>query len=1108
MPFDSNPTPEAYAAALQSTDAKEIASALCSGFLAELAKKDPELATDLGVIISEVLNAPDIESLSHEDGLAAAQARQARLAIACESLVQRYMDSPQRLRLLTAGYAKLGKILELSGHLARENFFDIRRQARNEALADFDPNRDARAPVLRKADMVPGGIEHLLFKIKDSDEGSQRVFKTAREAVDGLSQSAFMPVLTQHPTNIDTLETWSLMRDMHDAAREVSMHGPEHAAETTARLQHVMGGFLGTELTPLGPDGAPRAFTPFEEMEFALYTMENAFNYLPDTYDTFDQALTRRFGSSYGAAEQRDLNLNFRMGSWAMGDKDGNANLKAEHLLLATIQQRRLALRLYHAELAELRRAGVTLDPDIEALDAAFVRGMGVLDKQLAFLEARRKGGADIPLTQTEFDQITAATASALGTEGGQPLSFAAADARMGAGLERTHKATRGGAKKSVLTLMRQQRAFGLHMAQIEMRETSEVYTDIIGLLVTQDPATGAPVNYAALTGAERTALLERIVREHPGWLQQQADAFLRDIDDTGALRTYSESDPRAIAYHTLKRLQLARENPDMFQDMILAECKGAGNVMEAVALQKMVDPSLHLHVTPLLEEPETLRSATSLVRDLMHLPAYRQHLLACAGGDPSKISLCIQVAHSDNVRRGGSLAARSAIHAIHREIPAFLRQHRAEFIRLFKNDGVDTSKLNIDVEWFEGGSMSDSLRGGVRSVTAAINGFGLHRFVKMTFQGGDLFNYFNFGTSFRRLVVRLFNNNAKIMFLNKDKPSQVQAIEDGVGRALERCYEDYTAKHFNDDPNPIGFLFAHPLVNYPLYSVIGNRSSRSAVRGDGSSTVYADPERGTQPIATNKLRTIGFSNNLNDANLQGSWLGGQNVIAYLNAEITPGKAAGQALLGETPRGVTVFSGGKLTAAGIQALYRTSPNFRDVIDYMAYGLLVSDVGRLQRRMHKGVTEAGIPLIDGIGQYINDTLPRDYAAASELVLAAFGQLPPGQILESHTRGHAATVGECASLRHRIEMQVLPHLREEVSMKRDYIMMMETVRDQILMCAWKEGRRGLTNTELATLSDAASGASIFRHGRIFAADDPHYGAELRHHRQQRAAGAAPA
>ncbi|MBI1273685.1 MAG: phosphoenolpyruvate carboxylase [Alphaproteobacteria bacterium] len=1096
------------AAALASTDARDIARALCAEMLSVLARKDPALASDLRDLADRIL-APVPYSQGESDpqaAFASARMRGEMLHAQCEALAAgahvrggRKMEA--RRRALAGAWARVGKLIELSGHLACENFFDMRRARRDEMLRAFNPDRGDRPPVLAEADMVPGGIERTLYLMKDPG-GTHRprryVFRSAHEAVNYLNLPVFVPVLTQHPTNLDTLATSRLLRAVYNAARAAALRGGDGAA--LRRLRQELAAFTENELTPLDTDGRPRNFSPSEETAFVLDIMEHMFRNLDIVYGTFDQALARRWGKKYDARERKRFRLNYQLVSWAMGDKDGNSNIRAEHLLEAVMLQRRLALQLTREELRILPPF-----PGAAACGAwenAFETAENKLAAQLQALRLAREesDGVDIPLPQSRFDTIAAGAQNIVVPPGAaRPVSFAQAEDMFAGALSALFDKAGGKQQGAVLSLLRRTHTFGLQLGRIELRETANEYSRTVAHLLAHHPLTGKKLAYLKMTERERARLLDKLASEHPEELAKAAQKFLSSIEETAALRAYDPKDPQIIAYHTLKRLQIAAQNAGMFTDMILAECRGTHHMMEALALQRAVSPALRLHITPLLEEYETLNNAGAMLVQTLQHASYRRHLMACANGDPAAIVQRIQVAHSDNVRRAGTAAARSNIHLLHHDVPAHLMQKRAQITRLFAADGVDTRQIDITVQWFEGGSMSDALRGGVRSFTATINAFGLHHYTKATFQGGDLHNFFNTVSSFRRILLRTFTHCAKELALGTGTVARNDAVERAVKGALEKCYADYTARHFNVKANPIGCLFAHPLVNYPLYTIIGNRASRSATRiAAGDEAVYAHPRRGTVPVRTDKIRTIGFSNNLNEANIQGSWLSGQNMSDYLARALRPGSAGGQALQRAAGGRTMAHKNRRLTAAGARTLYALSPSFRDVVDFMGYGLIVSDIGRLQQRLAHAAKESGIPLIGTIKKYVYDTLPRDYAAAAELVLAALGQLPPARMLSGKSAGKAPDAQTCARLCHDVAQRALAHLADEIGVKHDFVTLLEVMRDNVLTQAWREGRREPNVAELATLSDIASGMAIYRHGRIFAADDPHYGTELRRHR----------
>jgi hypothetical protein len=552
----------------------------------------------------------------------------------------------------------------------------------------------------------------------------------------------------------------------------------------------------------------------------------------------------------------------------------------------------------------------------------------------------------------------------------------------------------------------------------------------------------------------------------------------------------------------------VAVANQDAVKDMVLAEFQNSSNILEALALQvavgKVSGKPLDMPVSPLFEEFDTLENSNEKIWGALQSKAYRQHLWQQAGGDPSKLRIKVQAAHSDNIRRSGSPAGRAGVYALHHDLPEFLKEHSSDIARLFQSDGLETSGLSIYVEWFEGKSSTDTSRGGGRAQSAMINAYELHPHTKETYQGFDIHYFLVFPQAFIRMVARLFSNNSKELAIQKrdKKTSSIQsfaAMEDAVVSALKKTFSDYTHHHF--DAN-VGRLFPYPLWDAERNKMLANRGSRNAARGKAQKAVIYDFEE-TSKVSTDNIRSIPYGNSLADAELHVAMLGAGNIRKYLAETFIPGSKALKELefearrFGyEAPMGIGDEQQTQFTTQGLQTLYRASPVFRDAIDFIGNGLIHSNLEKQRQRFNKGIKSGIIPTRE-MFIYTGDVLPRDYAAGAKLVLAAFGHDLPLELERAMASDKPMSASECSQLRFLLENLAFPNLQPETQLNEVLGAFLKTANDNIVTHAWRAGRKHFTEYdvhELRDLSNIASGTLALRHGRIFAAEDPKYASYL--------------
>ena len=220
--------------------------------------------------------------------------------------------------------------------------------------------------------------------------------------------------------------------------------------------------------------------------------------------------------------------------------------------------------------------------------------------------------------------------------------------------------------------------------------------------------------------------------------------------------------------------------------------------------------------IVPLFEEHATLKIAPAVVQGALENSEYRAHLVAVATTQKIPSAQQVQLAHSDNAKRAGVPAARALVYQAHDELRKMMKK--------FNTAHNTTMAMQI----FEGGSQSDPYRGGVRAISASINEFRLHDFTKMTYQGGDLLNYFNLPFSSQRLLIKSIAT--QVGGLNKAKTS-FKPFMTGLSKSIITMFDeaksDYIDKFFKADMY-VNFLNK---IGYTFSVLFGNFSSRAPAR-------------------------------------------------------------------------------------------------------------------------------------------------------------------------------------------------------------------------------------------------------------------------------------
>jgi hypothetical protein len=983
----------------------------------------------------------------------------------------------QKTELLQA-YAHMGHLYEMAGLAARENYFTALTQ---------------------KGEKIPGGVQE--FMAKQSDLAT---------AIGKLNQPVFEVVMTMHPTNTNSLESIQAQRGLAMALEKETIDADE--------VKKAVANF---EAAPLlhqvpGPDGKPvdANMTVRDETNMVLNFLGNIYHDLPTIYRQYDDAIAARFGGE--TYDPLQLALNMRFGSWgSAGDKDGNNSVTAETTLEAIAMHVHAAVTYMLSDMQSLPEAMqqdktvAAWKKKLQTAQSALV-GEGDLLNRIAQLREdsnrmrKDEMKADGQSLNDRFDALSSELVALR-----RPLDARQCERDLNALYVRAGESQEE--KKPLLDLIRKLRVFGFSFGKIEYRETAAEYHRVAGSLI-EDYDTPHPIaltqNYpeAPVEEKERMHRLENIAKLENllqgGDLSYLWEQRRQAIIAQGATKLYSEQDAQPIAYHTLKRMELARDFGDMIRDNVLAECgkierrngetitpddviaQGKMHLLEAQLLQRVAAKDGKrplLGIVPLFEEPATMEMASKIMQGAYDSKAYRAHLDALAKDRyDGKATQQVQIAHSDNARRSGLLAARALIHQAHKDIRAL-------------ND-----EYTIRTQFFEGGSLSDAYRNGVRAVSASVNAFELHDFAKFTFQGGDMLNYFNFPSSNVRVFTRGFVDSAERFekigehWLYKNRSSDngttpgaktekrdtnYHPIMDAIAiAALKGTLKDYQDNDFKD--TKMGILLA--ALDFEGEKAAGTAGSRAGQRGSAAFATSESTQAGkfVDMVNVDKVRTITFSKTLQHMGIVPSWIGSESLAANLFEQarsqwlaisnMPEGKAnADEKSFYNKFKGIEKSS--SLSPQQINLFYHTSPTFKDAQDRSAFALAMTNPDmlhglyeRIQQTNWRPEEKAGI-VAQGV-KYV-DRILKTYEEAGRFALAARKAVPIGNYtVQMATRDKA-----------------LPHLKDDITRKSDY-------RDFFIAAKAMGGldpnQRRITH----------NGIDIAMHGRFLLADDPKFGGHV--------------
>lgn len=946
------------------------------------------------------------------------------------------LDKEQKEQLL-ASYARMGHFYDIAAITARSNY-----------IAEIKHKKDPRKT-------VPGGIEEVI-----RDSGHQSV----DELVERLNKPVFEIVMTAHPTNVNSLDSMKAQREIDKA-----LDNRDEAALKKAMVEY--------QKTPLvnytkdaGGEKHVTNLTVQGETQTALYFLDNLYEDLPKAYKTYDEALSKYAKEKHSSYDPTALALNIKFGSWASaGDKDGNNNVTAESTLEAIALHTQAILKHYSEDLGHAK------SPELAKWKTGFDAALVKLEPLVADIEQLRKDAKDPSSSPAKLNERFDKLSGKL--------------AKVRSGLDRkgfeTDLKSAAGMDKEALNLLRSFHTFGFEFSKIEYRETAKEYGRTVGELVD---------GYKALSPEQKVEKLTDLLLQ-PG--NEAAKLFAKkeaEIVHDGAGRAYTKESAKPIAYHTLKRMTLARDFRDMIKDNVLAECgqlkfeedktrkpteaeivaQGVANILEAEFLQKAVEKNGRravMGVVPLFEEPGTMAHIDKIMGAAYKNEAYKQQLEAVKRENKTEKPIQqVMIAHSDNARRSGLQAARAYIHEAHHKI------------RGLNEERKQAGQTDIQTQFFEGGSVSDAYRNGVRALSASVNAFGLQDFAKFTFQGGDLLNYFNHPDSTARLIERQISHQAKSLEKN-GHGGWVAKVREGGGRApdprveknvvdaLKATLADYQKNDFTE--NTMGVLLS--ALNYNKTISDSNAGSRQGARGiavspvaTGLGAAAVSGQKGEKttfrPVPIEDVRTIGFSKAWQGSGIVPSFIGSLTQREKLNEANRANKYGID---------FTTLQHGELRPANLKFLYEKSPTFRDAQDRSAFALALTDMDA-----NRDIAEKNLA-IDGGDSGATRLYKQNGAAYLERVQATYRAA--AELAYSAQTGKPLHLGNATNRMIRHEMvEALPHLKEDIVNKSNY--------RAFLLRLQADHPEMVDDGYMGRVAQAAK--DTVEHGRWLTASDPTY------------------
>ncbi|MGV0775871.1 phosphoenolpyruvate carboxylase [Mycolicibacterium elephantis] len=477
---------------------------------------------------------------------------------------------------------------------------------------------------------------------------------------EALAGAVVSPVITAHPTETRRRTIFLTQHRITELMRQ-RLHGDDDVEDELRRHILTMWQTALVRLSRLQIQ---------DEIETGLrYYPASFFEVIPRVNAEVRTALSTRWPDARLLEEPI-----LRPGSWIGGDRDGNPNVTAEVVRLATGEASFTALDHYFSELAALEeelsmsaRLVITSD-ELTALADKCVDPARADEPYRRALRAIRGR-----LTSTAAEILDRQPEHELDL--GLPRYLTSRD--LLADLDVVDASLRGNGSAVIaddrLAVLRESvRVFGFHLCGLDMRQNSDVHEEVIAELLAW---AGVHPDYRSLAERDRVELLAaELATRRP---LVKPDAELSEL-------ARKELDIVAAAARAVRVF-----GPLAVPNYIISMCESVSDFLEAAVLLKeagLLDVSATpcyapVGIVPLFETIEDLQRGASVLEAALDVPAYRAAVSARSDNQE------VMLGYSDSNKDGGYLAANWALYRAELDLVASARKTGIR-LRLFHGRG------------------------------------------------------------------------------------------------------------------------------------------------------------------------------------------------------------------------------------------------------------------------------------------------------------------------------------------------------------------------------------------------------------------------------------
>ncbi len=459
------------------------------------------------------------------------------------------------------------------------------------------------------------------------------------EATERLGAIRVHPVLTAHPTEVQRKSTLDCQLAIAEWLGRMDAPGllQDERDAAVIELRRLIATLWQTRMLRAVKLGVR------DEIENALAYFGYTFI---DTIPSLVAEVEDSIATLPGEDPRPELPVLIAVGSWVGGDRDGNPFVTAEMLEVAF---RRHGEVIFDHYLGQVHALGGELP--LSGLLTRITPELASLAERSPDRSAHRQ---DEPyrraLTGVYARLVATATGLGLHYEHRAAVGVAepyASAAEFSADLDVIDASLRGGgsgllADGRLRAMRKGARAFGFHLATVDLRQNSDVHEAVIAELFRE---AGVAADYPALGELERRRLL------------------VAELASPRALRSafagYSDATRAELAIFEAAAAVHRRLGPEAIRQYVISKTDNVSDLLEVAVVLKEVGlvtpgaaPSSRLQIVPLFETIADLRAAPETMRAWVELPAARS--LVGSLGDQQEVML----GYSDSNKDGGYVSS------------------------------------------------------------------------------------------------------------------------------------------------------------------------------------------------------------------------------------------------------------------------------------------------------------------------------------------------------------------------------------------------------------------------------------------------------------------